>query len=190
MAAVLKKFFIPVKVLSRKFQGEFWALLKQQFPTIELSVLNECYHKEWGVTASRLFKMRPAWWSILGAICTVWPSPITESQSWKPDRSLLNGGTTGTAATGKPRRSLPMSLLSVSDACFAARVHKNSALWISIQSRQVEEAAHLQGTDGTSLNKREKLSRPSSKRSPAENPLPRCGCCGLLRTALAPPTAC
>ena len=42
-----KKFFLPVKVLSRKFRGKFLALLKKRFPDIDPSLLNQCYSKEW-----------------------------------------------------------------------------------------------------------------------------------------------
>ena len=51
-----KKFFLPVKVLSRKFRGKFLALLKQQVPNIEPSLLNECYGKEWVVYCKPPFR--------------------------------------------------------------------------------------------------------------------------------------
>lgn len=41
-----KRFFLPVKVLSRKFRGKFLALLKQQFLDIDQALLSTCYHKE------------------------------------------------------------------------------------------------------------------------------------------------
>lgn len=44
-----KKFFPPVKILTRKFQGKFLAPVKQQFPDTEQPLLNACYSKEWVV---------------------------------------------------------------------------------------------------------------------------------------------
>lgn len=51
-----QKFFLPVKVLSRKFRGKFLALFKQQFPNVDPSVLSECYSKEWVVYCKPPFK--------------------------------------------------------------------------------------------------------------------------------------
>ncbi|KAF5067241.1 IS91 family transposase ISAzo26 [anaerobic digester metagenome] len=51
-----KKFFLPVKVLSRKFRGKFLALLKQQSPDISQALLNDCYSKEWVVYCKPPFK--------------------------------------------------------------------------------------------------------------------------------------
>ena len=54
-----KKFFLPVRVLSRKFRGKFLALLRQ---TPELAgklnqaVIDACYHKEWVVYCKPPFK--------------------------------------------------------------------------------------------------------------------------------------
>ena len=51
-----KKFFLPVKALSRKFRGKFLALLKQHKPHIDCSLLNACYNKEWVVYCKPPFK--------------------------------------------------------------------------------------------------------------------------------------
>lgn len=51
-----KKFFIPVKVLSRKFRGKFLGLLKQMIPDLDPSLFNVCYEKEWIVYCKPPFK--------------------------------------------------------------------------------------------------------------------------------------
>jgi hypothetical protein len=54
-----KKFFLPVKVLSRKFRGKFLALL-QQTPEfagkLDQTIIDSCYHKEWVVYCKPPFK--------------------------------------------------------------------------------------------------------------------------------------
>lgn len=50
------KFFLPVRVLSRKFRGKFLALLKQIIPDLEQDLLNICYNKEWVVYCKPPFK--------------------------------------------------------------------------------------------------------------------------------------
>ena len=49
-----KKFFLPVKVLSRKFRGKFLALLKQQIQDVDQALLSICYNKEWVVYSCRI----------------------------------------------------------------------------------------------------------------------------------------
>jgi hypothetical protein len=67
-----EKFFIPVKVLSRKFRGKFLALLKEAYQDDELrfygklgplsgklkfqSLIDALYHKEWVVYCKKPFK--------------------------------------------------------------------------------------------------------------------------------------
>ncbi|MGD0857567.1 MAG: IS91 family transposase [Dehalococcoidia bacterium] len=54
-----KKFFLPVKVLSRKFRGKFLALL-QQTPEfagkLDQTIIDSCYRKEWVVYCKPPFK--------------------------------------------------------------------------------------------------------------------------------------
>ena len=50
------EFFLPVRVLSRKFRGKFLALLKRQVPNVDQDVLNTCYNKEWVVYCKAPFK--------------------------------------------------------------------------------------------------------------------------------------
>ena len=42
-----KKFFLPVKVVSRKFRGKFLALLKESNIAVSKELLDTCYNKEW-----------------------------------------------------------------------------------------------------------------------------------------------
>lgn len=51
-----KKFFLPVRVLSRKFRGKFLALLQEQGLQLEDGLLNCCYKKEWVVYCKPPFK--------------------------------------------------------------------------------------------------------------------------------------
>lgn len=51
-----KKFFLPVKALSRKFRGKFLAMLKVSNLKISQSVLDDCYGKEWVVYCKPPFK--------------------------------------------------------------------------------------------------------------------------------------
>ena len=50
-----KKFFIPVKVLSRKFRGKFMANLKSLFD-LDNKLILSCYNKEWVVYCKPPFK--------------------------------------------------------------------------------------------------------------------------------------
>jgi predicted RNA-binding Zn-ribbon protein involved in translation (DUF1610 family) len=51
-----KKFFLPVRALSRKFRGKFLALLELQIPDLDQNLLNLCYRKEWVVYCKPPFK--------------------------------------------------------------------------------------------------------------------------------------
>ena len=44
-----KKFFLPVRVLSAKFQGKFLAMFQQKFPDISQELMDVCRHKKWVV---------------------------------------------------------------------------------------------------------------------------------------------
>lgn len=50
------KFFLPVRVLSRKFRGKFLDLLKKKLPNIDQNIINTCYNKEWVVYCKPPFK--------------------------------------------------------------------------------------------------------------------------------------
>ena len=51
-----KKFFLPIRVISRKFRGKFLAQLKLLIPYLDQSLLNLCYRKEWVVYCKSPFK--------------------------------------------------------------------------------------------------------------------------------------
>ncbi len=51
-----QKFFLPVKVLSRKFRGKFLALLKELKPDTDERLFDEAYCKEWVVYCKPPFK--------------------------------------------------------------------------------------------------------------------------------------
>ena len=152
-----KKFFLPVKVLSRKFRGKFLSLRKQRFPGIELSVLNECYHKEWVVYCKPPFR---------NAACVVeYLGRYTHRVAISNNRILKYRERAGLVQMARLPERQPLGgygTLSrrihppVYDACFANRVHENSALWFSVQPWQAEETAHLQGTDGHITEKKRK----------------------------------
>lgn len=50
------KFFLPVKVISRKFRGKFLALLQELNIDIAKDILDDCYSKEWVVYSKPPFK--------------------------------------------------------------------------------------------------------------------------------------
>lgn len=51
-----KKFFLPVKVISRKFRGKFLALLKELKLSTSQEIFDICYSKEWVVYCKPPFK--------------------------------------------------------------------------------------------------------------------------------------
>lgn len=51
-----KKFFLPIKVLSRKFRGKYLALLREEIPELEPQFFSELYAKEWVVYCKPPFK--------------------------------------------------------------------------------------------------------------------------------------
>ena len=51
-----KKYFLPVRMLSRKFRGKFLALLKLQIPDVDQSLLNLCYQKKWVIYCKPPFR--------------------------------------------------------------------------------------------------------------------------------------
>ena len=51
-----KKFFLPVRVLSRKFRGKLLAYLKLQISDLSKSLMDACYKKEWVVYCKPPFR--------------------------------------------------------------------------------------------------------------------------------------
>ncbi len=44
-----EKFFLPIRVLSAKFEGKFLALLREKVPDIDKGILDACYARKWVV---------------------------------------------------------------------------------------------------------------------------------------------
>ena len=189
-----KKFFLPVKVLSRKFRGKFLSLFKQRFPGIEPSLLNECYHKEWIVYCKPPFKDAACVVEYLGrythrvAISNNRILRLENGQvsfKWRDYRDGSRWKVMTLSAEEFIRRFLmhilPTGFMKIRHYGFLSSRGKQKKLNIcKIQT-------------GTSLEKRETLSTETFiqkilGRKPSQ--CPSCGFCGLLRTGLAPPTAC
>ena len=189
-----KKFFLPVKVLSRKFRGKFLSLFKQWFPGIEPSLLNECYHKEWIVYCKPPFKDAACVVEYLGrythrvAISNNRILRLENGQvsfKWRDYRDGSRWKVMTLSAEEFIRRFLmhilPTGFMKIRHYGFLSSRGKQKKLNIcKIQT-------------GTSLKKRETLSTETLiqkilGRKPSQ--CPSCGFCGLLRTGLAPPSAC
>ena len=189
-----KKFFLPVKVLSRKFRGKFLALLKQRFPDIDTTLLNECYSKEWVVYCKPPFK---------DAACVVeYLGRYTHRVAISNNRilSMENGQVTFKWRDYRDGSRWKVMSLSAEEFIRRFLMHVLSAGFMKIRhygflsSRGKQKKLHIcKVQTSTSLVKGEKLSTEALiqkilGRKPSQ--CPSCGCCGLLRTGLAPPTAC
>ncbi|BAK98042.1 putative transposase [Oscillibacter valericigenes Sjm18-20] len=189
-----KKFFLPVKVLSRKFRGKFLVLLKQQFPNIEPSLLNECYHKEWVVYCKPPFKDAACVVEYLGRYThrvAIANNRILSTENgqvsfkWRDYRD----GSRWKEMTLGAEEFIRRFLMHVLPTGFMKIRHYGF-----LSSRGKQKKLHTcKVQTGTSLKKREKLSTEALiqkilGRKPSQ--CPNCGFCGLLRTGLAPPTAC
>lgn len=189
-----KKFFLPVKVLSRKFRGKFLAMLKQQFPNMNSMLVNECYSKEWVVYCKPPFKDAACVVEYLGrythcvAISNNRILKLEDGQvafKWRDYRDSSRWKVMTLSAEEFIRRFLmhvlPAGFMKIRHYGFLSSRGKQKKLRIcKVQT-------------GTSLEKRERLSTEALiqkilGRKPSQ--CPSCGCCNLLRTGLAPPTAC
>lgn len=189
-----KKFFLPVKVLSRKFRGKFLALLKHQFPNINQHLLNECYHKEWVVYSKPPFKDASCVVEYLGrythrvAISNNRILKLENGQvsfNWRDYRD----GSRWKVMTLSAEEFIRRFLMHVLPTGFMKIRHYG---FLSSRGKQ-KKLAICKAQTGTSLARREKLSteiliQKILGRKPSQ--CPSCGHCGLLRTGLAPPTAC
>ncbi len=189
-----KKFFLPVKVLSRKFRGKFLALLKQQVPNIEPSLLNECYGKEWVVYCKPPFK---------DAVCVVeYLGRYTHRVAISNNRILRMENGQVSFKWRDYRDGSRWKIMTISAEEFIRRflMHILPTGFMKIRhygflsSRGKQKKLRIcKAQTGTSLKKREKLSTETLiqkilGRKPSQ--CPSCGFYGLLRTGLAPPTAC
>lgn len=189
-----KKFFLPVKVLSRKFRGKFLALLKQQLPEATPDLLNTCYGKEWVVYCKPPFKDAACVVEYLGrythrvAISNNRILKLEDGQvsfKWRDYRDGSRWKVMTVSAEEFVRRFLmhvlPPGFMKIRHYGFLSSRGKQKKLQIcKVQT-------------GTSLVKKERLSTEALiqkllGRKPSQ--CPGCGFCDLLRTGLAPPTAC
>lgn len=189
-----KKFFLPVKVLSRKFRGKFLALLKRQFPDSEQSLLNNCYKKEWIVYCKPPFKDTACVVEYLGRYTH--RVAISNNRILKIENGMVSfkwrdyrDGSRWKVMEISAEEFIRRFLMHILPTGFMKIRHYG---FLSSRGKQKKlQACKLQ--TGTLLVKREKLSAEALiqkilGRKPSQ--CPNCGCCSLLRTGLAPPTAC
>ena len=96
-----KKFFLPVKVLSRKFRGKFLALLKGCLPKLEPQLMSELYSKEWVVIVNRRLKQLAVWSNISEDIPIVLPFLTIEFSNSKAVWYISSGEITRITENGR-----------------------------------------------------------------------------------------
>lgn len=188
-----KKFFLPVRVLSRKFRGKFLTQLKLLIPDLDPSMLNLCYKKEWIVYCKSPFKDAACVVEYLGrythrvAISNNRILKIengTVTFKWRDYRDHSRWKVMTLTADEFIRRFL----MHVLPAGFTKIRHYGS---LSIRGKRKKlKICKIQ--TGTSFQRKEKLSAEQLiqkliSKKPSQCPL--CGYSGLLRTGLAPPVA-
>lgn len=186
-----KKFFLPVRVLSRKFRGMFLTLLKLQIPEIEQNLVDLCYQKEWVVYCKPSFKNAPCVVEYLGRYThrvAISNNRILKLENdtvtfkWRDYRDNSHWKEMVLHVDEFIRRFLmhilPQSFMKIRHYGFLSSRGKQKKLRIcKIQT-------------GTSLAPKEKLSAEQLiqkilGRKPSQ--CPHCGYAGLLRTGLSPP---
>lgn len=188
-----KKFFLPVRVLSRKFRGKFFALLKEELPNIQQTVLSTCYNKEWVVYCKPPFRDAACVVEYLGrythrvAISNNRILAMVNGQVTFKWRDYRDGGRwkVMTLAADEFIRRFLMHVLPSG----LAKI-RHYGLLSSRGKQKHLETCKLQ--TGTSLLKRERLPaevliQKLLGRKPSQ--CPKCGFCGLLKTGLSPPAA-
>lgn len=188
-----KKFFIPVRVLSRKFRGKFLALLKLRFPQVDQSLMDQCYGKEWVVYCKPPFKNASCVVEYLGrythrvAISNNRILKVENGQvtfKWRDYRDNGHWKQMTISADEFIRRFL----LHVLPCGFMKIRHYG---FLSSRGKQKWLNTCKIGT-GTSLIPKEKLSAEELiekliGRKPSQ--CPRCGRLTLFKTGLSPPAA-
>jgi predicted RNA-binding Zn-ribbon protein involved in translation (DUF1610 family) len=188
-----KKFFLPVRVLSRKFRGKFLALLKLQMPNVDQHLLNLCYQKEWVVYCKPPFK---------DAACVVeYLGRYTHRVAISNNRILELKNDTVTFKWRDYRDSSRWKKMTLSVYEFIRRflMHVLPSGFTKIRhygflsSRGKQKKLKIcKLQTGTSLVTKVKLSAEQLVqkllgRKPSQ--CPHCGYSGLLRTGLSPPAA-
>ena len=187
-----KKFFLPVKVLSRKFRGKFLALLKQQIPDVDQALLSICYNKEWVVYCKPPFK---------DAACVVeYLGRYTHRVAISNNRilKLENGAVTFKWRDYRDGGRWKEMMLTADDFIRRFLMHVLPSGFTKIRhygflsSRGKQKKLRIcKIQTGTSLAPKEKLSAEQLiqrllGRKPSQ--CPHCGYSGLLKTGLSPPS--
>ena len=188
-----KKFFLPVRVLSRKFRGKFLALLQLQFPDVDRALLEQCYRKEWVVYCKPPFQNAACVVEYLGRythrvaisnnrILKIENGAVTFK--WRDYRDSSHWKIMTLAANEFIRRFLthilPAGFTKIRHYGFLSSRGKQKKLKIC----KIETGTNLFPKKKLSA---EQLIQKLIGRKPSQ--CPRCGCSGLLRTGLAPPAA-
>mgnify|MGYP003365152941 CR=1 FL=1 len=186
-----KKFFLPVRVLSRKFRGKFLALLKLQIPNIDLKLVNQCFRKEWVVYCKPPFKDVACVVEYLGRYThrvAISNNRILKAESgtvtfkWRDYRNNSRWKRMMLSADEFIRRFLmhvlPSGFMKIRHHGFLSSRGKQKKLRIC----KVQTRTRLLSKIKLST---EQLIQKLIGRKPSQ--CPRCGCSGLLRTGLAPP---
>lgn len=188
-----KKFFLPVRVLSRKFRGKFLALLKNRFPHIDPKIVNQCYGKEWVVYCKPPFK---------NAACVVeYLGRYTHRVAILNNRilKLENGNVTFKWRDYRDKSRWKLMTLSADEFIRRFLLHVLPHGFTKIRHYGFLSSRGKQKNlvvckiqTGTSVICKEKLSAEQLiekliGRKPSQ--CPQCGCIGLLRTGLSPPAA-
>ena len=188
-----KKFFLPVRVLSRKFRGKFLAQLKLLIPDLDQSLLNLCYRKEWVVYCKPPLKNAACVVEYLGRYThrvAISNNRILKVENgtvifkWRDYRDHSRWKIMTLSADEFIRRFLmhvlPTGFIKIRHYGFLSSRGKQKKLKVcKIQT-------------GTSLRRRKRLSAEQLIQNligRKSSQCPQCGFSGLLRTGLAPPVA-
>lgn len=188
-----KKFFLPVRVLSRKFRGKFLAFLKLHFPKIDQTLLQICYQKEWVVYCKPPFR---------DAACVVeYLGRYTHRVAISNNRILKQDGDSVSFKWRDYRDSSRWKEMTLSADEFIRRflMHVLPPGFMKIRhygflsSRGKQKNLSIcKIQTGTSLAPREiltteQLIQKLLGRKPSQ--CPKCGFSDLLKTGLSPPAA-
>lgn len=189
-----KNFFLPVKVLSKKFRGKLLAMLKQSAIGVDHELIDLCYKKDWGVYCKPPFRDAACVVEYLGRythrvaisnnrILSIEDGSV--SFKWRDYRD----GNRWKVMTLSADEFIRRFLMHILPAGFMKIRHYG---FLSSRGKQKKlPLCKLQ--TGTSLAKKERFSTEALiqkllGRKPSQCPC--CGHCGLLQTGLAPPAAC
>lgn len=187
-----KKFFLPVRVLSRKFRGKFLALLKLQMPDVDQTLLNLCYQKEWVIYCKPPFKDAACVLEYLGRYThrvAISNNRILKLENehvtfkWRDYRDSSRWKTMTLAAEEFIRRFLmhvlPPGFTKIRHYGFLSSRGKQKKLNICKVQTNTQPKKDRLST--------EQLIQKLIGRKPSQ--CPHCGWSGLLRTDLPPPAA-